>query len=1375
MKQAQRKDFFREIKKSLNRYLSILFIVALGVAFYAGIRSSEPDMQLSADAYFDQTRLMDIRVLGTLGLSEENVAAIEAIDGIAEAEGGYSMDVLSDSEGIVYTVNVFSLCEQMNQMTVKEGRLPKEPGECFMDTALMGAMGLSVGDQITLQSGSEDPLEDSLNRSAYTIVGGGTYSWFLNMDRGTSFVGNGDIDGFIAVLPEAFCLEYYTAAYARTDGLAAAVSYTDGYQDQVDAIRDRIEDIAGEQCEIHFASVKGKAQEKIDEGAKELQDAKKEADEELSDAAREIADAEEELKEGREKLADAENKLADGKREIADGKRELQDARTELAEKMKELQDAKEKLPEAEQELADGRKELEDGREKFAAGMAEWEDGRRQADDGWDAYHKGVSELEKAEELLKTKETELNQGEALLAEQEAQLAEQEAVLRQSQEALDGQRKQVEQGEADLAAAKAGLEKQVEERKQQKEELEEQKEALEGQKAELEQQIRALKEALEAAVDRGNDIDELLHLLREAEAGLQQLEDGLQQTEAGLQELENGLQQLENGLQQLESGPEAAKLAAARKQLNEAQAQLTAGQEQLAAGKIQLEAAKTQTALGREQIKAGWQEINANKEKLSDAKEELDQAEEELAKGRRELEDAARELEEGEQKLADGEKELADAKAEIEDGERQLAEGWETIGENERKLLDAEAELPDAEAEIAKAYEDIDDGEQKLADGKREYEDGKKEAEDKIRDAEEELADAQKTLDDLEEPEWYVLDRNSIQSYVEYGMDAERIGAIGKVFPAIFFLVAALVSLTTMTRMVEDERTLIGTMKALGYGKWSIASKYILYALSASLLGSLLGVFTGSRLLPWVIMTAYGMLYQNLQIMVTPVNLKLALMATGIAVACTTLAAFAACYKELRSAPAQLMRPAAPPKGKRVLLEYVPFIWKRMTFTGKSTIRNLFRYKKRFLMTIFGIGACMALLMVGYGLRDSIQDIVDNQYRTLWIYDAELSIDDGLLPEEQEEGCSRLRNEFPGIGGTLFARVTAMDVGKEGTEKSAYLFVPRESEGLDQFVVLKDRLTGERYQLTDEGVVISEKLSKLLGAGVGDEIYLKEGETDRYPVRITAVSENYLAHYVYLTPALYEQVFGEAPKYNQLYLKLRHGMEAAALEAKLPETAASEAELPGTEEAGIEASAAELPGTETAGIGALEAEVSAKDAPQAEEARVSISEADEVLLTERLLKDEMVESVQLAGELQRTVQDMLKSLDMVIWVLIISAGLLAFVVLYNLNNINITERRRELATLKVLGFYDGEVAAYVYRENIYLTVIGICVGVVLGIILHRYVILTCEIDMMMFGRNIRTMSYVYSVLITALFSLFVNLVMFFRLRKIDMVESLKSVE
>ena len=443
---------------------------------------------------------------------------------------------------------------------------------------------------------------------------------------------------------------------------------------------------------------------------------------------------------------------------------------------------------------------------------------------------------------------------------------------------------------------------------------------------------------------------------------------------------------------------------------------------------------------------------------------------------------------------------------------------------------------------------------------------------------------------------------------------------------------------------------------------------------------------------------------------TPVNVQLSLLATGIAVACTAVAALGSCYNELRSTPAQLMRPAAPPKGKRVLLEYLPFIWKRISFTTKATIRNLFRYKKRFLMTVFGIGACMALLMVGFGLRDSIQEIVDNQYQTLWIYDAGLTIDEDKTLEEQEADRVGLLETYPEIESSLLARTEAVDAGKDSVEKSAYIFVPQTTENMDQFVVLQDRITGEKYTLDSEGVIISEKLSTLLDVQVGDEIYLKDGETERYTVTVTAISENYLYHYIYMTSDLYESLYGETPAYNQLYLN--------------------------------------IPG---------------------------MTDEEQRAFTEELLADDMVESVEFAGDLQATVQDMMRSLDMVIWVLIISAGLLAYVVLYNLNNINITERRRELATLKVLGFYDGEVAAYVYRENIYLTILGVAFGVVLGIFLHRYVILTCEIDTMMFGRDIRPLSYVYSILITIMFTIFVNLTMFYRLRKIDMVESLKSVE
>ena len=513
----------------------------------------------------------------------------------------------------------------------------------------------------------------------------------------------------------------------------------------------------------------------------------------------------------------------------------------------------------------------------------------------------------------------------------------------------------------------------------------------------------------------------------------------------------------------------------------------------------------------------------------------------------------------------------------------------------------------------------------------------------------------------------------------------------------------------MTRMVEEQRTLIGVMKALGYGKGAIAAKYILYALSASLIGSILGVLVGEFLLPQVILSAYGMLYLNLPVRLTPLNLPYGLMSTGIAVACTTSATVFACFKELMAGPAVLMRPAAPKQGKRVFLERVSFVWNRLSFTSKSTVRNLFRYKKRFFMTVFGIGGCMALLMVGFGLRDSIHAIIKNQYRNIWVYDAYATIDDHAEADKRDR-LKELAVSTDGIQSVLEIRQILIDVEAAGVTKSATLFVPQSTAGLEEFIILRDRTTGERYELRDDGVIINEKLATMLGLSPGDTITIKDGDTRRYSAAVAAVSENYLNNFLYMTPALYEALYGSEPVYNNLFMNLEEGSSL-------------------TEEA----------------LGNL------------------------------LLSQDGVTGVTLVSSLHEQVENMMSSLDLVVWVLIVSAGLLAYVVLYNLNNINITERRRELATLKVLGFYDMEVAEYVYRENVLLTVCGCLFGVAFGFILHRFVILTLEVDMIMFGRAIQPLSYALSILITFFFAAFVNFIMYFSLKKIDMVESLKSVE
>ena len=521
--------------------------------------------------------------------------------------------------------------------------------------------------------------------------------------------------------------------------------------------------------------------------------------------------------------------------------------------------------------------------------------------------------------------------------------------------------------------------------------------------------------------------------------------------------------------------------------------------------------------------------------------------------------------------------------------------------------------------------------------------------------------------------------------------------------------AALVSLTTMTRMVEDERTQIGTMKALGYERSSIAAKYLLYALSASLFGSLLGIFAGGKILPYVIMAAYGILYSNLPVMLIPIQWDLAFYASLIAIFCTVLATLIACYRELLSTPAALMRPAAPKQGKRVFLENISFLWKRLNFSWKATVRNLLRYKKRFFMTIFGIGGCMALLMVGFGLRDSIQEIVNKQYTTVWTYDASVNLDEDSVSDNPD--FDQELNGFDGITESLYVYQTSLDVsGQDTATRSAYIFVPEDVEKAKDFVKLQERVGGKKLEMDGEGAVISEKLAKLLNLSVGDEIILKESETRQYSVTVAAITENYLYHYVFLTPEVYEQVYGKAPVFNQVFLKMG-------------DTSAEKEES----------------------------------------------------LGQQLLEKEEVTSVSFVSSLQSKVADMMSSMDLVIWVLIISAGLLAFVVLYNLNNINITERQREMATLKVLGFYDKEVADYVYRENVLLTLIGTLAGVFMGMALHQFVIRTCEIDMLMFGRSIRFLSYVFSIVLTFFFSAVVNFTMYYKLKKIDMIESLKSVE
>ena len=1354
---ALRKEFWMEIRKSKSRFISILLIVALGVAFFSGIQASSPDMRYSGDAYYDESSLMDIKVVGTMGLTSDDVSSIESIDGIESAEGAWSTDVMCGEGQKQKVLHIESINDAVNKLDVQEGRLPEKSGEIFLDSTFASANEYKVGDKVALREDGDSTL---LVTAEYTVVGTGRSPLYISFNRGNTTLGTGEVNGFGYVLPEDFDQEIYTQIYVTVHGAKGLTSYTDGYENLIAKIKGRVENIADDRCQIRLAAVKADAQEEIDDAQKKLDDGKKEADEKLADAKEELDKGEKDLEDGRKEYEDGKSQLEDAKTELADGKKQLEDAKTELADGKTQLEDAK-------AQLADGKSQLESAKSQLSSSKSQLDTARSQLDDGWSQVNAakaqladGQAQLDSAQKQVTSGLAELEENQKTLDENKAKLADGKAQLEVGEQQLEAAKQtlttkqsELDQSKAEITAGQQQIEStrtQLNAQKQQitdglsqvsvgEAQLQEGISALESAKAqltELQSQLATVRASYNAALENPDASQEEIDILAAQVAALEEQEAAVtQQIQASEAQIESQRQQLAATRSELESGLAAvedglSQLSQKESELNAGLEQITAGQAQIDAGWIQIQeqentlaASKAEIEAGEQELEKGQKQLKAAKKKLSKAQKEIDSNAETLAAGQAELDanvaklndseaqyasgleqyhSGARQIAENEAKLTSGEQEIAENEAKLADGEKEIAD-------NEKKLADGEKEITDNVKKLQDAAKDLKKGEKDLADGKKEYEDAQKDAEDEIAENQQKLDDAKKELEDLEKPEWMVTDREDLPEYTDYGDNADRLRNIGQVFPVIFFLVAALISLTTMTRMVEEQRTQIGTLKALGYKKSAIAAKYICYSFFATLLGSVLGMLIGEKIIPYIIITAYGIMYHNVANTISiDYQPGFALIASAASVVCTVGATLFASGKELQETPASLMRPTAPKEGKRVLLERFTFIWKHLSFSWKSTIRNLFRYKKRLIMTVFGIAGSMGLMLVGFGLQDSISDIAAIQYRELQHYDG-MVIEDSDATEEEHEELFEYMKENEQIAHCNRVQMTKISAPKGSSNISIYLFVPESLSEFAKDVTLKNRITGETYELTDEGAAISEKTASLLGLKVGDMIPLKKGDKE-YKVRVAVITENYMSHYLYMTPRVYEQTFGEKPEYENIVFTMQ-------------EDCKDDLEMAGTQI--------------LANPGAL--------------------------------------SISYTSSLASQVDRMLSTLDAVILVLIVSAGMLAFVVLYNLNNINITERQRELATLKVLGFYDGEVSQYVLRENVILTVLGIMFGAVFGILIHRYVITTVEVDAVMFGRNIKLLSFLYSGILTSIFSIVVNGVMHFKLKTIDMVESLKSVE
>ena len=983
---------------------------------------------------------------------------------------------------------------------------------------------------------------------------------------------------------------------------------------------------------------------------------------ELEPFARERADLREAevIGEANEKLADAEQELADAEaeadQELADAWQELTDARQELDDGWAEYEDGQQTLEEeiadAEQKIADGEEELADALEELEEGEERLEDGEDELADGWRQYNSGLAQYEAALAEFQPKKEGFDQEVTLYGSRYAEFQESVEPLLPFLPGYD-----VDSLYNDLATKPDAVEA-----------------ILAGEEDKIQVQIDELPSKEELLQDlvgfESQTADEILVICGEIKAQIAALDN----TDPNYSE---NLSQLNAELERAKKAYEARLNYTLLEQLNESIVHIKSIEDALPG------------------LISSVQDLNKLHLEIEKSRPAIEAAQAQFEAQKAQLDAAYQDLQDGEAELREGRIELQQGWDEYEDGLKDLEEARETL----------RTETADAEQELADALAELEDGEQEYADGLVEYEDGKAEAEQKIADARKELEQARRDIEAIEDCEWYVLGRNTNAGYVSYSMDADRMGNLASVFPLIFFLVAALVCLTTMTRMVEEERVTIGGLKALGYSRGAIAVKYVGYGFLASAIGSLLGLAVGLTLLPWIICNAWNIIYAvgPVQYGLEPVTSTAACLA---AVGTVTLSAMGACFSTLTAVPADLMRPKAPPAGKRVVLERIPWLWRRLSFNYKITIRNLFRYQRRFWMTVMGIGGCAALIVTAFGLRGSIFDIMDKQFDEIYGHTAQIGMVNAVTPTELREITDTLDGNAL-VDGWLLCRSETLSAQTEEYTVDATLMVAADQQALEPLIHLRHRTEDTPVTLPDDGVVLTEKLASLLGVGPGDSITLDGDE--RVEVVVADITEHYIQHYIYMTDAYYESVFGQVPEQNLIL--------------------------------------ADYP----------------TDDPDAES------------LERELVGLDGVSSLTRVEDTRNTYGSSLASVDYAVVLIIVCAAALAFVVLYNLTNINITERMRELATLKVLGFYDRELSAYIYRENVILTVFGVGIGMLMGKLLHQWLILTVEIDMLMFGRTLSLPSYLYAVVLTILFSLIVNLAAHRKLKHIDMVESLKTVE
>lgn len=1311
------KDTRRTILRSKSRFLAIFAMTALGALVFVGLKSTPPIMRRTIEDKIDQVNMEDMTISSPLGLYEEDQKLINALPGVHSVEYRYSGDYFMDRNDQL--VHLISLPDSIAAPMLLEGRLPQRANEILLDVKARDQGGYALQNQITLsitvpegetsssQDASitssenhsasasseaspaaaddidirlpEDPIEsDELTQQTFTIVGFANDIHYLSKSRGAAALGDGALDYFGFVLRSAFSKSRPDEAVLDMTAFDDKKTYESSYRDLEVATAAQLQRLFQKRPDQIHQDIKGDALISIADGQKKIEEAKQK----LENAKTELDDARNELNAGWDGYRNGEktfrSQIDDAAAQLAKNQKKLDNARTEWATGQKEYLAGEQVYQENEKKLTGTKEKLDAAKKELDANQAPLE-----------AAKQLIAAMGITEETLVQKKAALAAARAQLEEAQQQIQDGYAALPLPKETMESQ----------LAAMQTNRPILLANIEQAKTTLTDAQTALDALPSQLEAVNHAITEAQAARDALQQQIDALNALIVDPENPPAGVPEQIAELTAQRDELDTQLQALQAQKQELE---------ATQSQLQNTVAVLPGEIAQLEANLVTLD----ETIASLQSSLTAYAQLDAQSEALQQAFAQLETGETQLQAAEEGLRAIAAEkayyeglaqYNDGLNKLQDARKQLDDAKKKLDDGLAQYNNGVRQLNDGKQALATAQTE---GQAELDSAYQKLLDSEQAYTDGLRGYLDERSTAEQKIADGEQSLADAKLELDRIRIPSYTVTGRHQQYTISTYLDEADSLNAMSYIFPTIFYLIALLVSLTTMTRMVDEERIQIGTLKALGYRRSQIVRKYLIYGVLSSVSGTIAGVILGLSILTPTVYDAYSSALSIPGSMIFEFHPLYALIALGISLGVTLLAAWFSVASSLREKTADLMRPKPPAKGNRILLERIPFIWSHLSFMQKVTLRNVTAKKSRMFMTILGVTGCSGLIAMGFGIQDSINGIFDKQFEMIERYDLQILYNNASDKAQLDEIDTLLKGKTEDVSYAYMS--TGSFINQKRMSEQFQLYVPINPEDFHNVMTLQHRKSHHRIELSDEGAVLTEKMYDGLQAADRPSVSIKDKDGYEFVIPVADQTENYVQHRMFMTPALYERVFHDTAEANVQLVNLRRNV-------------------------------------------------------------------DETALISELLQKDAVISVFSMGDTSSLVKDLVQSLNLVVFVIIMISSMLAFVVLFNLTSLNVSERLRELSTIKVLGFRSLEVTEYIYRESWLLTLIGIFFGFFAGKGMHLAICVALSPSAIMLDPELRILSYVISAGVTGAFSLLVMFLIHRRLKCVDMVEALKAVE